>query len=125
MLTREEVLEIYEAGSEAVISEIQRLDIIIKEQAIQINELEERVNILESRLNQDSHNSSKPSSTDFFVKKNTNFKSRRKKSDKNPGGQEGHPGTTLEMSTNVHVHRPLAVTLNETPEEFHISTGLR
>ena len=51
MLTREEILEIYEAGSEAVISEIQRLDTIIKEQAIQINELEERVNILESRLN--------------------------------------------------------------------------
>ena len=25
----------------------------------------------------------------------------------------------------VHVHRPPAVTLNETPEEFHISTGLR
>jgi hypothetical protein len=26
---------------------------------------------------------------------------------------------------NVHVHRPPAVTLNETPEEFHISSGLR
>ncbi len=25
---------------------------------------------------------------------------------------------------NVHVHKPPAVTLNETPEEFHISTGL-
>ncbi len=25
---------------------------------------------------------------------------------------------------NVHVQRPPAVTLNETPEEFHISTGL-
>jgi hypothetical protein len=25
---------------------------------------------------------------------------------------------------NVHVHRPPAVTLNETPEEFHIFTGL-
>jgi hypothetical protein len=25
---------------------------------------------------------------------------------------------------NLHVHRPPAVTLNETPEEFHISTGL-
>ena len=24
----------------------------------------------------------------------------------------------------VHVHRPPAVTLNKTPEEFHISTGL-
>jgi hypothetical protein len=25
----------------------------------------------------------------------------------------------------VHVHRPPGVTLNETPEEFHISIGLR
>jgi hypothetical protein len=25
----------------------------------------------------------------------------------------------------VHVHRPPAVTPNETPKEFHISTGLR
>jgi DNA polymerase IV (archaeal DinB-like DNA polymerase) len=29
------------------------------------------------------------------------------------------------LPVNIHVHRPLAVTLNETPEEFHISTGLR
>jgi uncharacterized membrane protein len=27
--------------------------------------------------------------------------------------------------TRVHVHRPPGVTLNETPEEFHISIGLR
>ena len=27
-------------------------------------------------------------------------------------------------SPSVHVHRPPAVTLNETPEESHISTGL-
>jgi hypothetical protein len=29
------------------------------------------------------------------------------------------------VGANVHVHRPPAVTLNKTPEEFHISTGLR
>jgi len=29
------------------------------------------------------------------------------------------------IKPNVHVHRPPAVTLNKTPEEFHISTGLR
>ena len=28
-------------------------------------------------------------------------------------------------NTNLHVHRPPAVTLSETPEEFHISSGLR
>ena len=34
---------------------------------------------------------------------------------------------TFEQSSSisVHVHRPPAVTLNKTPEEFHISTGLR
>jgi len=29
------------------------------------------------------------------------------------------------QTATVHVHRPPAVTLNKTPEEFHISTGLR
>ena len=97
MLTREEVLVIYETGPEAVILLIQRLETIIEKQAIQIAELEERVKFLESRLNQSSRNSSKPPSTDFFVKEKPNPKSRRKKSGKKPGGQEGHPGSTLDM----------------------------
>jgi hypothetical protein len=96
MLTREEILVIYEAGPEAVISVIQRLETIIEKQAIQIAELEERVKVLESRLNQNSRNSSKPPSTDF-VKEKPNPKSRRKKSGKKPGGQAGHPGSTLDM----------------------------
>lgn len=97
MLTREEVLVIYETGPEAVILLIQRLETIIEKQAIQIAELEERVKFLESRLNQNSRNSSKPPSSDFFVKEKPNPKSLRKKSGKKPGGQEGHPGSTLDM----------------------------
>ncbi len=97
MLTREEILVIYEAGPEAVISVIQRLETIIDEQSIRIAELEERVKVLESRLTQNSRNSSRPPSTDFFVKDKPNPKSLRKKSDKKAGGQDGHPGTTLEM----------------------------
>ena len=62
MLTREEILVIYEAGPEAVISVIQRLETIIEEQSICIAELEERVKVLELRLNQNSRNSSKPPS---------------------------------------------------------------
>ncbi|QCR15755.1 IS66 family transposase, partial [Methanosarcina mazei] len=58
MLTREEILIIYDAGPEAVISVIQRLETIIEEQSIRIAELEERVKVLESRLNQNSRNSS-------------------------------------------------------------------
>ena len=96
MLTREEILVIYEAGPKAVISVIQRLETIIEEQSICIAELEERVKVLELRLNQNSRNSSKPPSTDFFVKAKPNPKSRRKKSGKKLGGQEGHPGTTLD-----------------------------
>ncbi|BBL65741.1 Mobile element protein [Methanosarcina mazei TMA] len=97
MLTREEILIIYDSGPEAVISVVQRLETIIEEQSIRIAELEERVKVLESRLNQNSRNSSRPPSTDFFVKEKPNPKSLRKKSGKKPGGQDGHSGTTLEM----------------------------
>jgi len=100
MLTREEILVIYEAGPEAVISVIQRLETIIEEQAIRIAELEERVKVLESRLNLNSRNSSRPPSTDFYIKEKPNPKSRRKKSGKKAGGQEGHQGTTLEMTND-------------------------
>jgi len=48
---------------------IQRIESIIEEQAIRISELEERVRILESRLNQKSKNSSKSPSTDFLSKR--------------------------------------------------------
>lgn len=60
-------------------------------------ELIERLQVLEFRLNQNSRNSSKPPSTDFHVKEKPNPKSRREQSGKKAGGQEGHPGTTLDM----------------------------
>jgi transposase len=70
------------------------------QKAIRIAELEERVKVLESRLNQNSRNSSRPPSTDFFVKEKPNPKSLRKNSGRKPGGQEGHQGVTLEMTNN-------------------------
>jgi hypothetical protein len=66
----------------------------------QIKELTERLIALESRLNQNSRNSSRPPSTDFFIKEKPNPKSLRKKSGKKAGGQEGHQGTTLEMTND-------------------------
>ncbi|HYN44596.1 MAG TPA: IS66 family transposase, partial [Candidatus Limnocylindrales bacterium] len=54
-IKREEILAVYEAGPEAVITLINTIiaenQKIIEQQAIRISELEERVKYLEERLN--------------------------------------------------------------------------
>jgi transposase len=51
-------------------------------------------------LDQNSQKSNKPPSTDTFVKKKT--QSDEKKSDRLPGGQKGHPGSTLKTLDSPH-----------------------
>jgi len=60
----------------------------------QVRALLERVQELEARLAKDSHNSSKPPSSDGLKRKT---KSLRTKSGKNAGGQIGHRGETLHL----------------------------
>lgn len=93
-------MAVYEASSEAVINLINSLYAIIAEKGARIAELEERVKLLEEQLNKNSRNSSKPPSIDFFAHEKPKPKSRRIKSGKKAGGQEGHPGTTLTMVDN-------------------------
>ena len=62
-----------------------------------IQNLEARVKELEDQIAKNSKNSSKPSSTDGF--KRPEPKSLRLKSGKKPGGQKGHKGRTLKMTT--------------------------
>ena len=72
---------------------------------IQVEKLEARVKELEAQINKNSRNSSKPPSTDEFIKP----KSSRKKSGKSSGGQKGHKGNTLKMSNNpdfIVTHSP-------------------
>lgn len=99
--TREMILAIYAQGPDAVVEFFERFlaENLLLKQSIQ--KLEERIAVLEARLNQDSHNSNKPPSSDGLQRKITNV---RTKSDRPSGGQKGHPGKTLLMvETPDHV----------------------
>ncbi len=85
-ITEDEIRAIYDDGVGSVITLVNSL-------VDRINGLEARVEALENQLKKNSHNSSKPPSSDGFGKKT---KSLREKSDRSSGGQPGHPGSTLE-----------------------------
>lgn len=71
-----------------------------------VQALSARVQELEGRLRKDSHNSSKPPSSDGLAKKP---KSLRESSGRKPGGQAGHEGATLKRvaTPDVIVQHPL------------------
>jgi transposase len=78
-----------------------------KELTATVQMLKARVEELEGRLRKDSHNSSKPPSSDGLSKKS---KSLRQASGRKPGGQFGHGGSTLKRvkHPDVIVEHPLA-----------------
>jgi transposase len=73
----------------------------------QVRRLTARVAELEARLSKDSHNSSKPPSSDALAKKT---RSLRVSSGAKPGAQAGHAGKTLKRSglVDVVIDHPLA-----------------
>jgi transposase len=106
MMTREEILAVYETGPDAVVSLVQSLFTHFE---AQIQALNERVRELEIRLGKDSHNSHKPPSSDEPTFRRPARKSLRKRSGKKPGGQPGHTGRTrlqVEGPDEVHLHAP-------------------
>lgn len=90
-MSREEIRAVYAQGEKAMLALVEGL-------LERIEQLEGRVEGLESKASKTSRNSSKPPSGDGFGKRT---KSLRSKSDKQSGGQPGHPGSTLEWRAKV------------------------
>jgi transposase len=91
----------------------------------QIALLVARVQELEARLAKDSHNSSKPPSSDGLARKT---KSLRKRSGKKPGGQIGHHGQTLRLVAvpdAIVEHWPTACRACQRSLDAHASVVLR
>jgi len=106
MMTREEILAVYEAGPDAVVALVQSL---CAQFEAQVQALNERVRELEIRLAKDSHNSHKPPSSDGPTFRRPARKSLRQPSGKKPGGQSGHVGRTrlqAEVPDEVHFYAP-------------------
>lgn len=99
-------------------------DNLIRFQLAEIAELKSRITALEVRLAKDSHNSSKPPSSDGLRKPAP--KSLRQAGQRPKGGQKGHKGSALERSSEpdqVIIH-PLPATCDacgSTLDEAHIS----
>jgi transposase len=86
--TTEEIRAVYRQGEEATIALIETL-------VATIRALEARIQMLEDQLVKDSHNSSKPPSSDGM--KRGAKHGMQKSSGKTSGGQKGHTGHRLEM----------------------------
>lgn len=113
--TREELLALYRAGPEAILGLVEALltrNAILEEA---LDTLVARVKHLEDRLALDSHNSSKPPSSDWGPRGSGEQPAPRSlrpppgTSGRQTGGQPGHPGTTLRLvdtPDRLVVHRP-------------------
>lgn len=111
---REATLTAYRQGAAAVVELVEQLVGTLAEQVesltAQVRELKAENEELRGRLGMDSHNSSKPPSSDGLGVK-PHPKSSRQPSGRKPGGQPGHVGQTLrqiERPDVIAVHPPIA-----------------
>jgi transposase len=91
----EEALAIYHAGPDVVVKVLCQLSSQVEMLQKQVAELQKEVQKLKDQLAKNSRNSSKPPSSDGLKKPSP--KSLRPRGKRKPGGQKGHPGSTLKM----------------------------
>ena len=100
-IPREKILAAYRAGPDAILSLIQYLQDLheaeLRELRMMIETLSQQVKSLQEQLHTDSHNSNKPPSSDGPAARPY---LKREKSNRKPGGQPGHEGTTLKGVAN-------------------------
>ncbi len=84
-----------------------------------IRQITARLSELEARLSKNSHNSSKPPSSDGLAKKTQSL---RQPSGKQAGGQAGHPGQTLKRSREPDQILHSTLQLRCTCGREHVST---
>ena len=102
MLTRADAQAIYRAGEDTVVrvllamdARIHGLECHVQDLTVRLEASERRIRQLEAQVATDSHNSSKPPSSDGLAKPKP--KSLRQPSTRPTGGQPGHPGQTVRM----------------------------
>lgn len=93
-MTRDEFEIIYDQGLDTTFALFAQLEQGVARHAAQLIDLEARFLELSAQVSKDSHNSSKPPSSDGLRKKPAP-QSLRVKSGRLPGGQTGHPGVSL------------------------------
>ena len=116
-MTPEEALAIYHAGPETVVKVLLAFSADIEFLREQVETLQVQVKTLQDQIAKNSRNSSKPPSSDGFNKPAP--RSLRKRGERKPGGQPGHPGQTLKQ-----VKKPDHITVHPVEQCQHCGRSI-
>jgi len=115
-----EIKAAFEKGESAIVKLFDAVGKQVEGLANQLEKQNDIIKELQARLSKDSHNSSKPPSSDGLGKKPLRTESLRKKGQKPNGGQPGHKGHTL-----IATETPDKTTIHEVEQCEHCRVPLK